>query len=212
MARIGAWRGRRRRSLHLFCALMALMFGWLVSTPSSVQAGHWAASGWSHDHSSSGIPIRPKGLNGLNNRFGGACSAAANDAVTWFPSAVDRNVGGYVYYHPYLAVNVGNNIRGHIGNDHREGAVDYGVYGYDCRLKTGGTQYSTHAWGAAIDTNTARNPYGQTYWNGIGADGLDHGSYIPNVWKGPNPGHRLYWGLNFSGTKDPHHFQYVTGY
>ena len=63
----------------------------------------------------------------------------------------------------------------------------------------------------AVDTNSARNPQGQGRWNGTGADGIDHGTYIPSVWKGDYPGHHFYWGLNFSHP-DPMHFQYVTNY
>ena len=34
-----------------------------------------------------------------------------------------------------------------------------------------GSEWSTNAWGAAIDTNTARNSYGQDHWEPGGADG-----------------------------------------
>jgi hypothetical protein len=181
----------------------------LAGSAEAVLAGHFY--NWRHDHSSSAIPRRPKGLQQLRNRFGNACNDRADNARTWFPSARARNRGGYVKYHARLARNVGHNIRGHIARVHREGAVDYGVYGYLCRLKRGGTSYSTHAWGVAIDTNTKRNPQGQARWNGRGADGRDYGTYLPKLWKGPDPGHRFRWGRNFS-TPDPHHFQYVTGY
>jgi hypothetical protein len=189
-------------------ALVALSMA--IASGGPAEAGHWRD--YVHDHSSDGVPYRPRGLSQLINRFGEHCSDRANNARTWFPSAVDRNVGGYVYYHPYLARNVGWNIRGHVNSVHRDGAFDYGVYGYACRLKRGGTTWSVHSWGAAIDTNTFRNPFGQTYWNGRGADGEDHGRYLPDIFRGRYPGHRFYWGLNFSGTRDPHHFQYVTGY
>jgi D-alanyl-D-alanine carboxypeptidase len=164
---------------------------------------------WRHDHSNRGVPPRPDGLRELRDRFGPACSDRANNARTWFPNAVNRGAGGYVYYHPYIAINVGRNVRGHISAAHRNGALDYGIYGYNCRLKTGGSEWSTHAFGAAIDTNTARNPYGQDHWNGRGADGHDYGPYIPNVYRGSFPGHRFVWGKQWS---DPHHFQYVSGY
>lgn len=196
-----------RRSRGVLGVLAAVAV--LTVMQSAALAGHM--NNWRHDHSSDGVPRRPKGLQQLRDRFGKPCGNKANDARTWFPSAVARGQGGYVNYHPYLARNVGHNIRGHIAKAHRNGAIDYGVYGYSCRTMTGGSNYSTHAWGAAIDTNTARNPYGQGYWNGKGADGKDHGTYIPNVWKGPDPGHRFKWGMSFS-TPDPHHFQYVTGY
>lgn len=196
-----------RRALGL-CTIG--MVAGLLWTAAPALGGH--QRDWTHDHSRSAIPPRPRGLEGLRNRFGSHCNSAANDARTWFPHAVARGTGGYVYYHPYLARNVGGNIRNHIRAAHREDAVDVGVYGYNCRLKRGGSTWSVHSWGAAIDTNTLRNPFGQTYWNGRGADGRDYGKYIPNLWKGPDPGHRFYWGIHFSGTKDPHHFQYVTGY
>ena len=73
----------------------------------------------------------------------------------------------------------------------------------------GGTSWSTHAFGAAIDTNTLRNPMGQSYWDGRGADGTDHGRYLPDVFRGNYPGHRFRWGLSW---QDPHHFQYVVNY
>ena len=178
----------------------------LLATP--VLAGHMTE--WRHDHSDKGVPRRPDGLYGLRKRFGGpACNEKANNARTWFPHAVARDQGGYVVYHPYLAINVGDNVRNHIASAHNNGALDYGIYGYNCRLKTGGSGYSVHAWGAAIDTNTARNPYGQDNWNGKGADGNDYGKYIPDIYRGAFPGHRFVWGKKWS---DPHHFQYVTNY
>jgi D-alanyl-D-alanine carboxypeptidase len=197
-------RGRAGRA-----AVSALVAGAIVALAAAgpVLAGHWR--GWEHNHSNRGVPPRPEGLHELRNRFGPPCGDRANNARTWFPHAVNRGVGGYVYYHPYLAINVGNNIRNHINAAHRNGALDYGIYGYNCRLKTGGSEWSTHAFGAAIDTNTARNPYGQDHWNGKGADGHDHGLYIPDLYRGAYPGHRFVWGKQWS---DPHHFQYVSNY
>ena len=43
-------------------------------------------------------------------------------------------------------------------------------------------------------------------------DGKNYKKYLPTLWKGAYPGHNFYWGLNFSTTPDPMHFQYVTGY
>jgi hypothetical protein len=167
---------------------------------------------WVHDHTSRGIPYRPYGYSDLVRVFGQPCSNAANDARSYWPSASARGVSGYVYYNPYIARDVSYNIRTHISVDNRDRAVDYGVYGYNCRYISGSTSWSTHAFGAAIDTNSARNPVGQTTWNGIGANGKDYGKYIPDVWKGAYPGHNFHWGIHFSTTPDPMHFQYVTGY
>ena len=167
---------------------------------------------WVHDHSSAGIPYRPSGYTDLVRVFGQPCSNAANDARSYWPNQSARGVAGYVYYHTYLSRDIGWNIRGHVDAAHRNEAVDYGVYGYNCRYISGSTSWSTHAFGAAVDTNSARNPVGQTTWNGRGADGVDYGRYLPDVWKGAFPGHNFHWGLHFSTTPDPMHFQYVTGY
>jgi hypothetical protein len=163
---------------------------------------------WGHDHSRAAIPRRPVGRDGLRALLGKHCNTRANDGRAWFPSAAGRGVGGYVYFHERLARNVVHNVLGHIRYRHRKKAVDYGVWGYACRLKTGGTSWSVHSWGAAIDTNTLRNPWGQKWWNGRGSNGRRYHKFLPTVWMN----HNFYWGRYFSGTKDPMHFQYVTGY
>lgn len=198
-----------RRRAFLSKAVVGLGTLALMVASGGAAANH--IQGWTHDHSSRGIPYRPHGGSDLRRVFGAPCNSRFNDARTWFPSARARNQGGYVYYHPYLARNVGHNIRTHINFAHRDRAVDYGVYGASCRQMRGGTKWSTHAFGAAIDTNTKRNPQGQGHWNGRGSDGVNYGKYIPGVWKGRNPGHFFRWGLHFP-TPDPHHFQYVSGY
>lgn len=164
--------------------------------------------GWQHDHSTKAIPKRPTGLYGLKNLFGRHCGRKANDARTYYPSAGGRGKGGYLYYHQRLARNIGHNVVGHMRKANRFKAADYGVWGYACRAKTGGTSWSVHSWGVAIDTNTLRNPWTQTWWNGKGSNGRSYKRYLPKVWIN----HNFYWGLWFSSTKDPMHFQYVSGY
>ena len=195
---------RRRRLVASLVAVVALV--------GALSTGASAGPVWHHDHTAAGIPYRPDGYADLVRVFGQPCNAAANDARSYWPNAVARGRDGYVYYHPYIARDVGYNIHGHIMTSFHADAVDYGVYGYNCRYIAGTTSWSTHAFGAAIDTNSARNPVGQDHWNGRGADGVDYGTYIPDVWRGPFPGHNFYWGLKFSTTPDPMHFQYVTGY
>ena len=194
----------------LATGLTVAVLSGLVAYPIAAQANHMY--GWVHDHSSAGIPPRPNGYTQLVATFGQPCNAAADDARSYWPSQSARNVAGYIKYHPYLARDIGYNIRSHIEAVHKNGAVDFGVYGYVCKYIAGTTKRSTHAFGAAVDTNSYRNPVGQTYWNGIGANGTNYYRYIPDVWRGAYPGHNFYWGLNFSTTPDPMHFQYVTGY
>ena len=203
-------RTRRREGVRRLAAIGTLA---VVITLSYVSASAVAShmSNWTHDHSDSAIPDRPNGLAELNKMFGDRCIDRSNDGRSYWPHQSDVDTGGYVYYNSYIARNVGYNIRNHIDAAHRDGALYPGIGGYNCRQMSGSTLWSTHAWGAAIDTNWWRNPRGQDYWNGRGADGTDYDTYIPDVWRGSFPGHRFYWGLHFS-TPDPMHFQYVTNY
>ena len=155
------------------------------------------------DASTGPLPARPYGLSGLRQVFGKHCSPEANDGRAYFPSAGGRGIHGYVYFHARLSKVIGNKILPRISTKGK--ANDYGVWGYACRMKTGGTSWSVHSWGAAIDSNTLRNPFGQSHWNGRGSNGKKFGRFLPNTWM--NRG--FYWGLNFN---DPMHFQYVSGY
>jgi len=151
------------------------------------------------------IGPRPYGLSGLVRVFGAKCNDRTNNARTWFPSAGGRGKYGYVYYHSKLAKKVGRRVIGALHRKHKVGAVDYGVWGYSCRIKRGGTSYSVHSWGAAIDTNTLKNPWQATQWNGRGSNGRNYRRMYPRLWLRQN----FYWGINF---RDPMHFQYVAGY
>lgn len=148
---------------------------------------------------------RPYGLQGLKDMFGKRCNSKANDARTFMPHAWGRGDGGYVYYHSKLLHKVSVEVADALLYEGKRNAFDYGIWGYACRLKTGGTSWSVHSWGAAIDTNTLRNPYGQTWWDGRGAWGKRYGRLIPNAYMSED----FYWGLNFN---DPMHMQYVSGY
>jgi hypothetical protein len=151
------------------------------------------------------LGARPYGLSGLVRVFGSRCSDKSNNARTWYPSAGGRGKWGYVYYHSKLARKVGGKVLGALQRRKRTGAVDYGVWGYSCRIKRGGTTWSVHSWGVAIDTNTSLNPWQATRWNGRGSNGRRYGRMYPKLWLRQN----FYWGINF---RDPMHFQYVSGY
>lgn len=179
----------------------------LLLAPVAAIAGHMG--GWTHDHSSAGVPYRPHGYNDIVRVFGQPCGSNANGSRTWFPHINARWQAGYVNHHPRIARNVAHNIRGHVSAAHNDGAWDYGQYGFACRARTGGSGWSTHAFGAAIDTNTARNPNGQCSWNGVGANGVAYGTYLPNIWRESAGGHNFRWGRDWC---DPHHFQYATGW
>lgn len=153
-------------------------------------------------------PPKPNGLSQIIATFGQPCNAQANDHSTSWPHGAWNGSGGAstMLMHPLLGneVNVALYI---VANG--QGSFEkltYGIGGYNCRKKTGSTtQYSTHAWGIAVDTNTVYNPQPSTSWNGTGWNGVNYGNALPNVWISMN----FTWGLAWN---DPHHFQYCTGY
>jgi len=201
---------RQVRALARACVTLAMVAGgWFAGVGSTAWAHHM--DGWVHDHSSSVIPARPDGLAEIEDTYGPVCGNNANDGRSYWPSQ-NANGAGYVYYHAYIAKNVGGNIRNHVNADHRDSAVRYLVGGYNCRYIAGSTSWSLHAWGAAIDTNSSTNPMGQDFWNGRGTDGKNYGTYLPDVWRGAYPGHKFFWGLNWDSKPDPMHFQFALGY
>ncbi|HEY0638401.1 MAG TPA: M15 family metallopeptidase [Pseudonocardiaceae bacterium] len=164
-------------------------------------------------------PPRPHGEAQIRATFGGACNAAANDHVQSWPYGAWNGGGGPSTLAGHSAIGPQwDSARwwthhGH-GGDQK---LNYGIGGYNCRMKSGNSsQYSVHAWGLAVDTNTLCNPVGQTYWNGRGyyhggCGGTDYGNALPDVWKANNEFSyvNFAWGLSWN---DPHHFQYATGY
>lgn len=75
--------------------------------------------------------------------------------------------------------------------------------GYNCRKITGGTGYSLHAYGTAIDINWQSNPYGPRLVTDMPAAMIADIKAIrtrngKQVWR---------WGGNYSGNKDAMHFE-----
>jgi D-alanyl-D-alanine carboxypeptidase len=203
---------RRRLGHRLVTSIPVAAVLLVVFVASSALANHMAD--WNHDHSDRAVPPRPNGLAELNQMFGQRCIDRSNNARSFWPHAdwAPFDGGLYVEYNTYIARNVGYNVRNHINAAHKDGALYPGIGAYNCRLIDGSTSWSVHSWGAAIDTNWQRNPRFQSFWNGRGIDGIDHGTYIPDVWRGSFPGHRFFWGLNWDTRPDPMHFQYVSNY
>jgi len=178
----------------------------LVVFSGTALAAHWAAGGWRDLHS--GYPPRPNGLTEINSVFGARCTTDSNfnkfawtaDGVSWAVN-FHKKLGGLPVPDFYsgnggTSSNLFYDVRGHIGNEHL--TVLGGIGAYNCRLKSGSTtQWSTHAWGIAIDIN----------WNYEHLDCHNHtiDARVAELFQG----HRWYWGLAFC---DAMHFQYATGY
>jgi D-alanyl-D-alanine carboxypeptidase len=163
----------------------------------------------------SATPPVPNGLAAIIATFGTACNANAHGYTYYnvpYASWTDPNAPGNWTMHTSLSGVVSGQLA-QIGAFNPE-ALSYGSGMYNCRhiKRADGTEspnWSVHAWGVAIDTNTAANPQGQPYWYGYGHNGQWYGFYIPNMWTtGPA---QFYWGAYFSNI-DVMHFQWATGY
>ena len=87
--------------------------------------------------------------------------------------------------------------------DYRTRRADTGAY--NCRPITGGTNYSLHSYGTAIDINWQTNPYGRTLVTDMpigmieAIEGIRTASGV-QVWR---------WGGRYSNNKDAMHFEVV---
>jgi hypothetical protein len=191
-----------RLGRHALASGVALLLPFLL-------AFHWANLGWRDKHYN--YPARPNGYAQIVNRFGQPCSAAAHaismvwvaaDTGATYSFSFHRKLGGYptemVGNKGGTSTNLDNDVYGHIQNAHLQPYVQHGIYGYFCRTKrTSSTEWSTHAFGIAIDVSSAPEPMGQC--------SSTVNRYHASIWQS----HNWYWGLAFC---DPMHFQYATGY
>lgn len=87
--------------------------------------------------------------------------------------------------------------------DYRTRRADTGAY--NCRQITGGTNYSLHAYGIAVDLNWSTNPYGHHLITDMpigmieAIEGIRTASGV-QVWR---------WGGRYSNNKDAMHFEVV---
>ncbi len=191
-----------RFGMRALSTVLALLLPFLL-------AFHWANLGWRDKHYN--YPARPNGYTQIVNRFGQPCSAAAHAiSMSWvaadtgatYTIRFHRKLGGYptemVGNKGGSSTNLDNDVYGHLQNAHLQPYIRHGIYGYLCRTIRGSTtQWSTHAFGIAVDVSSAAEPLGQC------TSTVNRNT--ASIWQG----HNWYWGLAFC---DPMHFQYATGY
>lgn len=191
-------------------AALAIVFLFSSVLANAVAASHWGMKGW-YDRRYN-YPAVPNGLAAINNVFGDRCTADSNfNRFTW--RAADNGVAYNVNFHKKLggaptpgwyngngggSTNLYYDVRGTFANRHIDTKVLSGIWGYNCRQIAGSTKWSTHAWGIAIDTNSAYEHLGHVHSHTVDAQMV--GIYETHNWT---------WGLGF---RDAMHFQYATGY
>ena len=173
-----------------------------------IAAFHWGQLGWRDQHAN--YPSRPSGDTQIVNRFGQPCNAEAR-AISMKWKAADNGVTYWFSFHRKLggrptamvsdkggrSTNLDNDVYGHIQNAHLQPYVEHGIYGYACRAKRNSNEWSTHAFGIAIDVSSAEDYMGK-------CTSTVNKRHAP-IWQN----HNWYWGLAFC---DPMHFQYATNY
>lgn len=182
-----------------------------VASAWPAQANHYySEQGWRDKHVL--WPPKPSGYEEIVKTFGEPCNEAANDNLSNWTATDDKKVypvryhyklGGYGKFYggagsTERSSNFNNDVRGHIRNEHFAGYVTRGIYGYTCRKISGTQKWSTHAWGIAVDINTAANPYPTSRCKGMP-------SGLIKIWTN----HRWRHGASFS---DCMHFQYALDY
>ncbi len=78
---------------------------------------------------------------------------------------------------------------------------------YNCRLITGGSGYSLHAYGIAVDVNWQSNPYGRTLVTDMAAAMIADIEAIRPARLGYRHLPAVRWGGRYSGNKDAMHFE-----
>jgi D-alanyl-D-alanine carboxypeptidase len=173
-----------------------------------IAAFHWASQGWVDEHEN--YPSTPSGYTQIVNRFGQPCSADARQILMKWRAA-DNGVTYSIRFHKKLggrptamvsdkggrSTNLDNDVYGHIQNQHLQRYIKHGIYGYACRAKRGSGEWSTHAFGIAVDVSSAQEYMGKC----TSTVNENHAQ----IWKS----HGWHWGLSFC---DPMHFQYATDY
>lgn len=173
-----------------------------------IVAFHWSRLGWVDEHQN--YPSPASGYAQIVNRFGQPCSADAH-AIPMSWRAADNGVTYSFRFHKKLggrptamvsdkggrSTLLDNDVYGHIQNQHLQPYVEHGIYGYACRAKRGSGDWSTHAFGIAIDVSSAEEYMGKC----TSTVNENHAQ----IWKS----HGFHWGLSFC---DPMHFQYATDY
>lgn len=90
-----------------------------------------------------------------------------------------------------------------IKHNYRTRQHDTGAY--NCRKITGGSNYSLHAYGIAVDLNWQSNPYGEHLITDMPIAMIEDIEAVRT-----KSGHRVFrWGGRYSGNKDAMHFELI---
>lgn len=188
-----------RRALLIAVAAASLAAHPAGAGPTGILGKIERDEAWKHQHA--GYPAVPNGQSAIRATFGSPCSSDANANAT-FMFATDDQQPYRVNFHRKLggtdSSNLDHDVTGHLAATKLDRHLRRGIWGYACRMKRGSsTEYSVHAWGIAVDVNSAHEAQGEPCHT------------IPAEFGAVWTDHRWAWGAKW---KDCMHFQYATGY
>ena len=153
-------------------------------------------------HLHAGYPAVPNGYSQIVNEFGQPCNSQFNDNTRWWYASDDGQNYLNVLHHRLGPSSGGSNeqdVYMHIYGEYGlGGAMKHGIYGANCRYISGTTTWSTHAWGIAMDINTAPNHSWERHCHIHDLHDGIRSTYSNHKWS--------------EISCDAGHFQYATGY
>lgn len=178
---------------------LCCVVGLLLAVPAA------AIGQWSHQHRQ--YPNTPYGARQIKEVFGQPCNKRVN-ANTDLWRAADTGDQHSINFHRKLGGQTSSNldfdVKGHLDKRHKGRYLKSGIGVYNCRVISGTSSWSTHAWGIAIDISWNYEHFGH---NDHPCHVVRSRTKVPRIFKR----HGWKWGRSFP-RRDCMHFQYASGY
>ncbi|MEM9562617.1 MAG: DUF4214 domain-containing protein [Actinomycetota bacterium] len=168
----------------------------------------------------SGCPVGPEQLRALTLDHVGADGGHARGVLVVHEDVVDEVVAIFAELYtarfPIASMRPVDEFVGDDGRASDDRSMEANnTSGFNCRAITGGTRFSRHAWGLAIDLNPVENPYvsGSTVLPPAGVSHVDRSIYHPAMIRQGDVVTRAFaaagwtWGGDFRTLADYQHFQ-----
>ncbi len=162
----------------------------------------------------SGCPVGPARLRMLEVRHATVDNGSAIGRIVVHESVANQLVNAFErLYARRFPIEMMQTVDVYGGDDNASMAAN-NTSGFNCRAVTGGTGWSRHAYGMAIDVNPRQNPYvsGSTILPPAGSDHLDREQYDPSMIRAGDVVVRAFdeagwrWGGRWTEPVDYQHF------
>ncbi len=162
-----------------------------------------------------GCPVAPEALRLVGLTYVGFDGTAAQGELVVAGAVVDDVVAIFAeLYRQRFPIRSMVTVEAFGADDNASMEVD-NTSAFNCRPITGGSGWSLHSYGVAIDVNPRENPYvsGNTVLPPEGRDHLDRGNVVPGMILAGDPvvtvfaAHGFAWGGDWAAPVDYQHFE-----